>query len=517
MPERVALKNRISELEVTKMFNEKLLDSSNSVIAYLEPIFDEKGQIEDFVIKYVNKRIEEITDLEVRDMIGTRWLEYDPQNIQNGAFENAKRCFETGQTINFTPKYDFGNIEVWFSARIVKLEDGVVHFLKDISKEKQYERQLEIQNNLLLEAEHVASTGSFRWDLNNGTLNLSDNVYKLLGYDEPFDANPTLDFILRFVHEKDIAWVRDVITSSNDTKERIDISFKVVTRKDEIKYVNTIGEYYPSENNWYVVGVFKDVTRQIEHEAILQAKNAELKKINSDLEAFNRIASHDLQEPLRKIQMFISRLHEEEKDRLGPKSQNYLDKIISSTERMRNLISNLLSYSKIEDLEDRPTRIDLNEILTDVLEDLGERIHETNASIKADKLPEINGVQFQMEQLFSNLIGNSLKYMAKDTTPMVSIKHSSIRVDAINHISKLPSGTYHKLEFIDNGIGFDDQYGERIFEIFQRLHGKNEYSGTGLGLAICKKIVEAHNGTITAKSQNDKGAVFTVYLPSLSK
>lgn len=499
------------------MFKEKLLDNSNSVIAYLEPLYNEKNQIEDFTIKYVNKRIEEITDLEVKDMIGMRWLEYDSQNLENGAFENAKRCFETGQTIDYAPKYNFGDQEVWFSARIVKLEDGIVQFLKDISKEKQYERQLEIQNKLLLEAEHVASTGSFRWDLKNGTLNLSENVYRLLGYDAPFTSIPTLDTILRFVHEKDITWVREIIAKTKETKNRIDMTFKIETRTGELKCINTIGEYYPTQNNWYLAGVFKDVTKQIEHQAILQAKNAELKKINSDLEAFNRIASHDLQEPLRKIQMFISRLYGEERERMGLRSQSYLEKIISSTERMRNLISNLLSYSRIEDVEDKPTKIDLNEILTNVLEDLGARIQETNASIKAEKLPEINGVQFQMEQLFSNLIGNSLKYMAEETAPVVAIKHSSLTVDAINQIPKLTAGTYHKLEFIDNGIGFDDQYGERIFEIFQRLHGKNEYSGTGLGLAICKKIVEAHSGIITATSNNREGAVFTVYLPSLSK
>ncbi|TLF47090.1 sensor histidine kinase [Maribacter aurantiacus] len=517
MPDRIELRNRISELELSNLFREKILDRSNNVIAYLEPLFNDRGDIEDFTIKYVNNRIEEITDLKVNEMIGLRWLDYDQQVMENGVFDRAKKCYSTGETINYTAKFVFGSLAVWFSARLVKLENGVVNFLKDITKEKEYERQLEIQNKLLLKAEYVASTGSFRWDLTNGTLSLSENVYKLLGYDAPFAANPTLDTILKFVHEKDMIWVRSIIAKTQETKERIDITFKVKTRTREVKYINTIGEYYPTQNNWYMVGVFKDVTRQIEHESLLQAKNAELKKINSDLEAFNRIASHDLQEPLRKIQMFISRLNVEERERMGPRSQNYLEKITSSTERMRNLISNLLSYSRIEDVEDKPTKIDLNEILTNVLEDLGERICETNASIKADKLPEINGVQFQMEQLFSNLIGNSLKYMAAETVPVVAIKHSSITVDALNQIPKLTAGTYHKLEFIDNGIGFDDQYGERIFEIFQRLHGKNEYSGTGLGLAICKKIVEAHNGIITATSKNTEGAVFTVYLPSLSK
>lgn len=515
MPDRIALRNRISELEVSKMFNEKLLDSSNNVIAYLEPLYNDEGGIEDFIIKYVNHRIEEVASLDVNEMIGMRWLEYDPQNIENGAFQNAVNCFTTGETVNYVAKYVFGDLMVWFSARVVKLEDGIVIFLKDISKEKEYEKQLVVQNRLLLEAEHVGNIGSFRWDLNKGSLNLSDNVYRLLGY-EPSEVISTLDEILGFVHRKDIHWVKEVIDRSRTTKERIDITFKITTKNGEEKFVNTIGEYYPSEHNWYVVGVFKDVTKQIEQEYVLQAKNAELKKSNSDLEAFNRIASHDLQEPLRKIQMFISRLHEEEKGKLGDRSQNYLDKVKSSIERMRNLISNLLSYSRIEDVDDTTELVDLNEVLADVLEDLAGRIDETGAKIKASKLPEINGVQFQLEQLFSNLIGNSLKYVEDGVVPVIEINVSTIRVDALNEISNLSDGNYHKLEFIDNGIGFDDKYGEKIFEIFQRLHGKNEYSGTGLGLAICKKIVEAHNGTISAVSKLGDGATFTVYLPSLS-
>ncbi|MDC6388999.1 ATP-binding protein [Maribacter sp. PR1] len=514
MPDRIALRNRISELEISKMFTEKILDSSNDVIAYFEPLYND-DVIEDFVIKYVNNRIVDIASLDTNEMIGKRWLEYDAQNLENGAFEKVKDCFSTGESFNYAVKYVFGDQLVWFSSRVVKLEVGVVMFLKDISKEKDYEKQLLIQNKLLLEAEHVASTGSFRWDLNNGTLNLSENVFRLLGY-EPFEMNATLEGILKFVHKNDINWVKGVIEESRKTKERIDITFKIITKKQELKYVNTIGEYYPSEDNWYVVGVFKDVTQQIEHESLLQSKNAELKKSNADLEAFNRIASHDLQEPLRKIQMFISRLHDEEHGTLGPRSQNYLNKVISSTERMRNLISNLLSYSRIEEVKDKPSKIDLNEIFTNVLEDLSGRIDETDASIISDKLPEVNGVLFQMEQLFSNLIGNALKYIEANRTPVIKVKCSSVVVNSFNQIPKLKSGTYHRLDFIDNGIGFENEYGDKIFEIFQRLHGKTEYSGTGLGLAICKKIVEAHNGTISAKGKIDEGAVFTVYLPSLS-
>lgn len=279
--------------------------------------------------------------------------------------------------------------------------------------------------------------------------------------------------------------------------------------------MNTIGECYQKGGNWYMVGVIRDVTKQIEAESKLQAKNAELKRTNSDLEAFNRVASHDLQEPLRKIQMFVSRLNEEEKDTMSLRSQGYLEKVKSSSNRMRNLINNLLSYSKVDEVEEQPKRIDLNDVLTNVLDDLGERIDVMDADITSDALPVVNGVQFQLEQLFANLIGNSLKYVHQETKSKIQIKSKVVSHEELPPELLSFGGGYVKLQFIDNGIGFEKKYQEKIFEIFQRLHGKTEFSGTGLGLSICKKIVQSHNGIIQAKGELNKGAEFTVYLPTL--
>ena len=394
------------------------------------------------------------------------------------------------------------------------MNDGIVLFSKDITREKKNEEQLFIQNRLLLEAEHVANIGSFRWNLGEEKIKYSENVYRIFGF-EPKEFDSRYDRLLAYVHPNDIKKVKDAFHKARIGKTKTDLVFRIYTKSNDMKYMNAIGECYQKGGNWYMVGVIRDVTKQIGVESKLQSKNAELKRSNSDLEAFNRVASHDLQEPLRKIQMFVSRLNEEEKDTMSLKSQGYLEKVKSSSNRMRNLINNLLSYSKVDEIEEQPKRTDLNDVLSNVLDDLGERIENMDAAVASDALPVVNGVQFQLEQLFANLIGNSLKYVKQQTKAKIQIKSEIVSRNELPPELLSFGGSYVKLQFIDNGIGFEKKYEEKIFEIFQRLHGKTEYSGTGLGLSICKKIVQTHNGLIQAKGEIDKGAEFTVYLPTL--
>ena len=164
-------------------------------------------------------------------------------------------------------------------------------------------------------------------------------------------------------------------------------------------------------------------------------------------------------------------------------------------------------------MEERPVKVDLNAVLTEVEEEMSERIVELNAKINSDKLPKILGIEFQLIQLFTNLIGNSLKYTKQNVPPEINISSQIVPFSKIDKGLNLSRSSYVVLRFQDNGIGFGAQYKEKIFEIFQRLHSKNEYSGTGLGLAICRKIVNAHNGIIRASSTSGKGSIFTVYLP----
>ena len=508
------LKARINELEISNLFSYGVLDSYDSMVSYLRPIFDDHYVISDFRIDYINNRMDDITQEESEFIIGKTFCEYYPQNFENGVFEKLKECFYSGQNQDYIKEFFFNEQSYWLSNRAVKMNDGIILFSKDVTREKKNEEHLFLQNRLLLEAEHVANIGSFRWNLGKEEIKYSENVYRMFGF-EPKELDSKYDRLLAFVHPNDIDKVKDSFHQARISKTKTDLVFRIYTKSNDLKYMNTIGECYQKGGNRYMVGVIRDVTKQIEAESKLQAKNAELKRTNSDLEAFNRVASHDLQEPLRKIQMFVSRLYEEEKDSMSLRSQGYLEKVKSSSNRMRNLINNLLSYSKVDEVEEQPKRIDLNDVLISALDDLGERIDDIGAEVASDALPVVNGVQFQLEQLFTNLIGNSLKYVKKETRAKIQIKSKIISRNEIPTELLSFGGNFVKLQFIDNGIGFEKKYEEKIFEIFQRLHGKNEFSGTGLGLSICKKIVQSHNGIIQAKGELDKGAEFTIYLPTL--
>lgn len=506
--------SRRRELEISSLFGIRVLDSNDSIICYLKPIFNKKGAVEDFRIDYINNRMGEIANEENAVIEGQTILEYYPNNLENGVLEILADCYLSGENKEYTKEFIFDEEVIWLTTRAIKMNDGLILFSKDVTQEKKYEEQLFIQNRLLTEAERVANIGSFRWNVSKKEVKYSDNVYRLFGYD-PNEFDDKYDRLLTFLHPNDIQKVKASFKEGKKHKTKSDLVFRVYTKSSELRYMNTIGEYYQKEGNWYMVGVIRDVTKEIEGESKLQIKNSELKRTNADLEAFNRVASHDLQEPLRKIQMFVSRLDEEEQGRLNNRSLGYLAKIKSSSERMRSLINNLLAYSKVDEVVEQPKRVDLNDVLKNVLEDLGELINDLNAKVDSTSLPVVNGIQFQLEQLFANLIGNSLKYVNEGVQPNIKIIGSIVSGDK-SAVEGLSSNiNYVKLQFIDNGIGFEKKYQEKIFEIFQRLHGKTEFSGTGLGLSICKKIVQSHNGTIAAKGELNKGAEFIVYLPTL--
>jgi two-component system CheB/CheR fusion protein len=291
-----------------------------------------------------------------------------------------------------------------------------------------------------------------------------------------------------------------------DAKENIWIDTFVVQMMDGV--VVTLSDSTQKKNAANILSDnFNELKRTSEE---LINTNTRLEQSNYDLVQFASVASHDLKEPLRKIQVFGNFLKEKVYDDLGHPEKNYLDKIIGSSNRMQTLIEDVLTLSKLSNNDDSGVmKTDLNEIVRQIADDIDISVKERNAIIEFKDLPTINGRPGQLRQLFQNLITNSLKFC--EQAPCVTIKHTKpIKED----LADLPNhGTrYGCIEVTDNGIGIEEKFSDKIFGLFQRLNG-NEYNGTGLGLAICKKIVENHSGTIKVQSKLGEGATFKIILP----
>lgn len=248
----------------------------------------------------------------------------------------------------------------------------------------------------------------------------------------------------------------------------------------------------------------------------LEEANRLLNRSNENLQAFTYVASHDLQEPLRKIQQFGDLLRNQYGAQVG-EGLPYLERMQGAANRMSTLIRDLLSYSRLGTKPSAFVVVSLSQVIEAVLGDLELRIEETGAQIEVDALPTVQGDASQLGQLFQNLVSNALKFHKPgNALPLIQIR--SERVAAVDLPPRVNPrravGVYHRIDVTDNGIGFEQQYADRIFEVFQRLHGKNQYAGTGIGLAICQKVAANHGGAITASSLGGQGATFSVYFPS---
>ena len=384
---------------------------------------------------------------------------------------------------------------------------------KDIKRLKIFNKKLLISSRLMAESEVIGKFSTWQWDLDLNKIDYSDNQYRLLGF-KPNAFVPEKDTFLNFVHPDDKEAVAKSMEGIVNNKQLPFIYYKITLPNNEIRYFKSTGKLLTDQQGSHILlGINFDITDEHLLNVELQERNRELEKSNQELASFNHVASHDLQEPLRKIQTFISRVSDADKAVLSDSAKDYISKIEVSAKRMRVLIDDLLLFSRTNTTKKEFIKSNLNELLENAKSELTEIIDEKKATITVSKLPKLDVIPYQIEQLFINLIGNSLKYNRPDIHPEINIATEKVSSKDYPDLLEQRSKKFYKITFSDNGMGFDPQFKETIFILFQRLHSKTDYPGTGIGLAICKKIVENHKGHITADSILGKGSVFTVFLP----
>ena len=350
-----------------------------------------------------------------------------------------------------------------------------------------------------------------------------------------FAHTHSLDDYINRIHPEDRlerkAAIKEAMVTGN-----FDFEVRLLFDDDSIRWMRARG-FIQKDIEGNVKGSFgivQDITSQKEFELALQKKveertielelanksllqlNEDLARSNTNLEEFTRAASHDLKEPIRKVDFFVDRLKTSLENKINADEKTLFDRVESATDRMRLLIDDLLEFSHLTQSKRKPEKIDLNDKMRLILADLELIIREKNASINIDKLPTVKGHRRQLQQLFQNLVSNSLKYSKAGSRPEIKISSKKIvgREASISLQPEAAAQEFYLIEVCDNGIGFEQNDAERIFNVFTRLHGNKEYPGTGIGLSIAKKVVENHHGYIYAKGEPGKGACFSVLLPA---
>jgi signal transduction histidine kinase len=435
--------------------------------------------------------------LKIEDMIST----------QKTLLQNRQQNYEA--TMNYTPLLIYLTLIVTLiliTIAFIKMNRDLVLLRKTINT-------LSVANEANNLAEIVGGFGSWQLNLETNQYIFSDNEYRLIGCDpQSFEASRAT--FLKFVHPDDLEFVKQNTRNILNDNDLPPFTYRIIRKDSEIRYFRSLGRIVNiASGNKTFIGTTSDVTEEVYAKNLVEERNRELESSNKELTAFNYIASHDLQEPLRKIEIFMSRLVSKDYANLSPAGQQYVASIQSSANRMRVLIKDLLHFSRINKAEKIFEEADLNYLLETAKHELAPTIEEKKARIESNELPTLNVIPFQIQQLFINLISNSLKYSKENSSPIIEINCEMI--DA-NEVEILPDNNikYYKITFKDNGIGFEQEYAAKIFILFNRLHNKNEYQGTGIGLAICQKIVENHKGFIVAKGELNVGSTFTVYLPT---
>lgn len=520
-------------------------------------------KIEDFVLQTSNSQAGNLIGKTIAQQTNASLKRDMPFLADPLLFDQFVQVVESD--ISFHKDIFHENDQKWYSVIAVKMLDGFVATISDITAKKRSEQKLKKNYLELISAKDnlkkvnedletkvierttalAASEERFRlvanatndalwdWDLVHDSVWWGETFFKLFGYSNTGHTNR--DFWIQKIHPDDSrAVMADLYETINNGSKEWRREYRFRKADDTYAYILDRAYILHDENGtpYRMLGSMFEVTdlkiaeqklstmnEQLEQKVMertqeLEKINYALESSNNDLQQFASVASHDLQEPLRKIQMFSKMIKETIEDSSSTPADldHLINKIIHSSDRMRSLVTDVLNYSKLSEVNNFEMT-DLNEIIDGTLEDFEIIIKEKNARIEIEKLPTLPVIPGQMRQVFQNLISNALKFSKKSEQPVIKITGRPLAKRSFMSRTE-DDGPYYSITVSDNGIGFDPQFSSTIFNLFQRLHSKDKFEGTGIGLAITKKIIEKHNGLIRADGKENNGATFVIVLPS---
>ncbi len=484
-------------------------------------------------IQFVNRSIMEVWG-KGYDVTGKLYSEVLPELANQKVYDQLDQVFTTG--VPFHAKNQRIDLVVdgklqpfYFNYSFTPLYNlagdiyGVMNTAADVTALVNAYNNLEESEERARLAIEASEQGTFHLDLVTGELVSSARMSEIFGLSDTADRKE----YLAIVHPDDLVIREEAFRVAFKTGS-LAYDARIIKKNGSVAWIRVKGKIYFTEGKGQkLVGVVQDITEQKhfaslleqkveERTAELEALNKKLVAMNDELKQFAYVASHDMQEPLRKIRVFSDILSRQTEN--STQTGHFVEKINSAAERMTGLIHGLLEYSRASDRRLRYEAVDLNILLKSVLTDFELLISQKEAEVTVDEMPTITAVPLQMNQLFYNLIGNSLKFTREGVKPLIHISFFEVDKAAMEEFPELAGNTeYVGIGIEDNGTGFDQLYAEKIFTVFQRLNERDKFGGYGIGLALCKKVVEEHKGFISAKAEPGKGARFNVILPKIRK
>ena len=452
---------------------------------------------------------------------------YSSHILKSDSYLDFENRFKNGKVKDsyrnkFQLKTNKGNlISVFEHANIEYNEQGqikrITGLTRDITIQEESMKSLADYKAMMLENETFLNYGTWESDQEGKDIYWSEGMFNIFGYDEDDRSGLKVNKELYAHHMNKDDYLRGLENNlgEDEDKENYQWDYEIKDNKGVKKIISTYGKVIRNNDKEIekIIGTTRDVTELRRYERTLENKIAELNRSNRELEEFAYVASHDLQEPLRKISTFIQRLQLKFANKLGEDGNLYISRVVSACENMRKLIDNLLEFSRISLNNPDSQQVALSLIVDNAMEDLDFTIAETNTKIHVGQLPSIEAIGSQMQQLFANILNNSIKFRKENVPPQINIKSRELTLPEKESYKLFRDIQYFLITVEDNGIGFEQEYANKIFQLFQRLEGKSEYPGTGIGLSICKKIVTNHRGLIFANAFPGEGATLSIILP----